>query len=161
MKMRFDWRDIDDKLKSQVDKRDEFIKAQLQRDHQVRLLFKQETVDIVSSLVELQHKLAAAGIAANVDVSHPSDYWLRVGERSFGVQVDLALPCWRVTGDDATDEIFFNDEPDRGYWVRSASPSVHVDLGAYFKQRLSHFVDTVVSQFDAFRSERAGALPIS
>ena len=138
--MHINWDSIDEQLRSTKAQEDETIRADFVAKERVRRELRDETVDIAAALVGLGQRLAAAGFEVVARAIMP-DYWVKVGERSVGIQVSLAGPSWLVMNDGVqSDEIVHVVDGDRSFWARRAAARVPIDLTSYFAAQFAAFV---------------------
>jgi hypothetical protein len=144
--MQIHWESIDQQLKSPKTMEDEAIQADFFVKERVRRALHEETIDIAAALVALGQRLAAAGFQVTAGAIMP-DYWVKVGDQSVGIQVNLAGPSWLVLNDgQQTDEIVRADDGERSYWALATEPATAVDLPAYFGQQFTAFVARVQAE---------------
>jgi hypothetical protein len=144
--MQINWESIDEQLKSSKVEEDEVVHADFVAKERVRRALREETVDIAAALVALGQRLAAAGFDVTARAIMP-DYWVKVGDRSVGIQVSLAAPSWLVLNDgQQTDEIVRAVDGARSFWALATDPATAVDLPAYFGEQFTSFVARVQSK---------------
>jgi len=144
--MQINWESIDEQLKSSKVEEDEVVHADFVAKERVRRALREETVDIAAARVALGQRRAAAGFAVTARAIMP-DYWVKVGDRSVGIQVSLAAPSWLVLNDgQQTDEIVRTVDGARSFWALATDPATAVDLPAYFGEQFTSFVGRVQSK---------------
>ncbi len=141
--MHIEWESVDERLRSEAEQAaqdarvDAAAKARLQGE------MRDETADIAAALVGLGERLAAAGFGVLARAIAP-DYWIKVGERSIGIQVSFAGPSWLVMLDGlVADELVHVVDGEGSFWARAAARDVPIELGAYFAAQFAAFVARV------------------
>jgi len=145
-RMDINWDSIEEQLKSTKAHEDETLRADFVAKERVRREMRDETADIAAALVGLGQRLAAAGFEVVARAIMP-DYWVKVGERSVGIQVSLAGPSWLVMNDGVqSDELIHVVDRERRFWARAAHAHVPVELTSYFAAQFVAFVARAQAQ---------------
>jgi hypothetical protein len=144
--MDINWDSIEEQLKSTKAHEDETLRADFVAKERVRREMRDEPADIAAALVGLGQRLAAAGFEVVARAIMP-DYWVKVGERSVGLQVSLAGPSWLVMNDGVqSDELIHVVDRERRFWARAAHAHVPVELTSYFAAQFVAFVARAQAQ---------------
>lgn len=147
-RMHINWDSIDQQLRSRKAREDETARAAFVAKARLRREMRDETADIAAALVGLGQRLAAAGFEVLARAIMP-DYWVKVGERSVGIQVSLAGPSWLVMNDGVqSDEIIHVVDGERSFWARAAAAGAPIDLTSYFAAQFVAFVARAQAQHE-------------
>ena len=141
--MHIEWEPVDARLRSETEQAAQDLRVDAAAKARLRGEMRHETADIAAALVGLGQRLAAAGFDVAARAIAP-DYWVKVGERSLGIQVSVAGPSWLLMIDGlVADEILHVVDGERSFWARASAAAVPIDLGAYFAAQFAAFVARV------------------
>jgi hypothetical protein len=141
--MHIGWEPVEARLRSETEQAAQELRVDSATKARLQGEMRRETADIAAALVGLGQRLAAAGFDVVARAIAP-DYWVKVGERALGIQVNFAGPSWLVMIDGVVaDELVHVVDGERSFWARAAAADVPVDLGAYFAAQFAAFVTRV------------------